>query len=772
MNIKRIAVIGAGVMGASIAAQVSNAGLPVILLDIVPEGASNRNQIAETAIKKLLKAEPAPLMAKRNAGLIQPGNIEDHLEWLAEVDWVIEAIVEKPAIKQALYQKLNEVCPDQTVISSNTSTLSLARLTEKMPDHFSRRFMISHFFNPPRYMRLMELVTSPQTDSALIRAVQQCADRQLGKAVVLCNDTPGFIANRIGIYLGQCAMLEAIDGGLTVEEADALIGPSIGIPKSGVFGLFDLVGLDLLPHVVASLQQALPADDPFHQVESIPEIMKKMVAEGYTGRKGKGGFYRLNRLDGERIKESIDLKTGDYRRSEKPQLAVLKAVKKEGIQALLSSDDRYGGYVWSVLSKTLCYAASLVPEIADDIATVDQAMRHGFNWQYGPFELLDQIGVAWFVERLKEQGRESPALLKSGQPLYKTTSGSHFFRDASGQFYLLSQVDGVVQLADFKQQQSALLSNPSVSLWDIGDGVACLEFTSKMNMLDEQSLLGVEQAIELVQQQYDALVIYNDGENFSVGANLTLLVAAIHQQDWSTVERLVKTGQQSYQALKYAPFPVVAAPAGLALGGGCEILLHCDAIQAHAELYTGLVEVGVGLVPGWGGCKEYLARQLNNRKRPGGPIPPIAKAFETIGTARVSKSASDARGLLFLRATDGITMNRDRLLSDAKAKALTLVADYTPPEPNKYPLPGRTAKILMVMSSRAFRLLGKATDYDMTVAKQLATVLSGGACDSSQPLSEAEMLNLEREAFLQLVQQPGTLARIEHTLKTGKPLRN
>jgi 3-hydroxyacyl-CoA dehydrogenase len=770
MDIKKVAVIGAGVMGSGIAAQIANAGIPVFLLDIVPKDADNRNAITELAIAKMLKAEPAPFMHKNNARLVTPGNIEDHLSWLADVDWVIEAVIEDPGIKQALYRKLDNACRSDTLISSNTSTLPLKLLTRDMPDSFKQRFMITHFFNPPRYMRLLELVSGAETRPELVGAVSRFADTHLGKDSVTCKDTPGFIGNRIGIYWLQYGLLEAIRLGLTVEQADTVM-TVFGIPKTGVFGLLDLVGLDLIPHILDGMKLALPKDDAFHQVNTLPELVQRMIADGYTGRKGKGGFYRLNETGGKRVKESINLQTGDYQFSEKFVLPDLPKTQDE-LRTFLSSDETVCQYGWNVLSNTLAYSASLTPEIADDIVAVDTAMRLGYNWKYGPFELLDRIGVDWFVDRLSAKNRNVPPLLANRHRLYKIDSGKRLHADLSGNYQPVRRTGGVLLLSDIKLQAPAVLENPSASLWDIGNGVACLEFHSKMNTLDMDSLAMVRQSIEKVKTGFSALVIHNDADNFSAGANLTLLVQAIHSQDWPAVEQLIEQGQQTYRALKYAPFPVVGAPSGLALGGGCEILLHCDAIQAHAELYIGLVEVGVGLVPGWGGCKEYLHRWLEFSRRPGGPMPAIAQAFETIGMAKVSKSAAEAKEMLFLSTTDGITMNKNRLLADAKAKALKLVQNYTPPEHAGFHLPGASAKAAMDAVIRNYKLAGKITDYDVEISQQLADVLSGGLCDITEPLSEDDLLNLELNAFLHLVKQPGTLARLEHLLKTGKPLRN
>ena len=753
MNINKVAVIGAGVMGASIAAHLSNAGIPVYLLDIVPkpELSTNRNTIAETAVEKLLQAQPAPFMHKNNARFITTGNIEDHLHLLAEVDWVIEAVVEHPAIKKSLYEKLETVCNADCVISSNTSTLPLRLLTQDMTEAFKQRFMITHFFNPPRYMRLLEIVTGANTRSELVAMIKDFADVRLGKECVLCKDTAGFIANRIGIYWLQCGLHEAITLGLSVEQADAALSP-FGIPKTGIFGLLDLVGLDLIPSILTSMKHALVPEDAFHKVSELPSLVARMISDGYTGRKGKGGFYRLT---AERVKESINLQTGQYSRSIKPAEASKTAEL----------------YAWRVLSKTICYAASLVPEIADDIVSIDSAMREGYNWQRGVFELLDELGVAWFTDKLRAEQQTIPPLLNNTN-LYKVANGTLCFADLSGHYHPVPRAAGVLLLSDIKRQSAPVLNNASASLWDVGDGVACLEFHSKMNTLDMDSMAMIQQSIDKVQRKFNALVIHNDAKDFSGGANLSLLIRAIHHRDWAAVEQLIHAGQNTYQALKYAPFPVIAAPSGLALGGGCEVLLHCDAIQAHAELYMGLVEVGVGLIPAWGGCKELLRRWQTYPKLPKGCVPAVAKTFETIGLAKVSSSALEAKELLFLSASDGITMNKHRLLADAKNRALSMAEHYTPPEPHSYVLAGKTLQASLAMGIKSLHALGKATDYDVNIAKKLAFVLSGGDADMNTPLTEAELLALELHTFVSLTQQAGTLARIEHLLKTGKPLRN
>lgn len=774
MEINKVAVIGAGVMGAGIAAHVANAGVPVVLLDIVPDGADNRNVIAESAVQKLLKTEPAAFMHKKNAKLVTTGNIEDHLDLLADCDWIIEAVIERLDIKQALYKKIDAVRKPGSLVSSNTSTIPLDRLVQGLPDGFADDFLITHFFNPPRYMRLLELVGGARTRGDALPVVGEFCDRRLGKGVVKCKDTPGFIANRIGIYWIQTAVLEAINLGVTVEEADAVLSKPVGIPKTGVFGLSDLVGIDLMPHLMTSMKSTLPPTDAFHAVAEIPKLIERMIADGYTGRKGKGGFYRINKTGGQKIKEAIDLRSGEYRVSEKPRLESVEAARA-GLRALVEHPDLGGQYAWRVLSKVLSYAASLVPEINDDLYAVDEAMRLGYAWKLGPFELIDQLGGAWFADRLRAESMPVPSLLEvaGDRPFYRTDNNKLQYLTLEDDYCDVPRAEGVLLLSDIKRRSEPLARNGSAALWDVGDGVVCLEFTSKMNSLDVQILAMIRTAIELIPAKgYKALVIHNEASNFSVGANLGLVLFAANLAMWAETEATVKEGQETYKALKYAPFPVVGAPSGMALGGGCEILLHCDAVQAHAETYVGLVEVGVGVIPGWGGCKEMLTRWVTNKRRPGGPMPPVIKVFETVSVATVAKSAVEAKDYLFLRHDDGITMNRDRLLADAKARALAMAEGYAPPEPVEISLPGSSAKVAMQMAVDGFVKLGKATKHDIVVSEALADCLSGGDTDVTETLTEDDLLVLERKQFMRLLQHPDTLARMEHMLETGKPLRN
>ncbi|OHT20330.1 3-hydroxyacyl-CoA dehydrogenase/enoyl-CoA hydratase family protein [Edaphosphingomonas haloaromaticamans] len=770
-TIRKVCVIGAGTMGAGIAAQVANAGVPVLLLDIVRDPA-NRNAVAEGAVAKMLKTDPAPFMSKAAAKLVETGNIEDHLARVAECDWIVEAIIERLDLKQQLYAKLEEVRTPGTAVSSNTSTIPLDHLVEGRSDAFKRDFLITHFFNPPRYMRLLEIVAGPASDAALVDRIADFADRRMGKTIVRAKDTPGFIANRVGTFWIQVGLNAAFDLGMTVEEADAIAGKPMGVPKTGIFGLVDLVGIDLMPHLQKSLTSTLPADDRYQQIARSFPLIETMIADGYTGRKGKGGFYRINRAENKR-KEAIDLATGEYRPQAKaPELRGPAA--RGDLAALIATPGKAGEYAWAILGETLAYAASLVPEAADDIVAVDVAMKLGYNWKYGPFELIDRIGAAKLAERLAAEGRPVPAILTlaGDRSFYRVEGGRRQYLGLDGAYHDVPQAEGVLLLEDVKRNSEPVLRNASAALWDIGDGVACLEFTSKMNALDGEIMKLIGQAVPLVQQRFKALVVYNEGSNFSAGANLGLAMFAVNIAAWGEIEKLVAGGQLAYKTLKYAPFPVVSAPAGMALGGGCEILLHSDAVQAHAESYIGLVECGVGLVPGWGGCGEMLHRWQTNPKFPKGPMPAAAKVFEIVSTATVSKSAAEAREYGFLRAEDGITMNRDRLLADAKAKALSLVDGYRAPEQPTFRLPGAAGRAGMKLAVESFHKRGMATDYDMVVSDTLAEVLTGGDADLIDTVTEGDLLALERKAFMARVRDKRTQARVDHMLSTGKPLRN
>ncbi len=766
-GIEKICVIGAGVMGAGIAAHAANAGAAVVLLDVVPDA-------ARMAIAKMQKTDPAPFMHAKTAKRITPGTTADDLELIKDCDWIIEAIIERPEIKQELYKSLAPLMKLDAVLSSNTSTLPLKVLTDGMADDLKRRFMITHFFNPPRYMRLLEIVSSRETDAAVVKRISAFADEAMGKSVVDAKDTPGFIANRIGTFWLHAAVTQAIAQGIGVEEADAVLGRPAGIPKTGIFGLLDLVGLDLMPHVLSSFQTALGADDPFHKLGKTPDLLGRMIADGYTGRKGKGGFYRLNTEGGGKVKEVIDLKTGTYGPARRAKPEALNAAKKSGLRGLLCHASAEGRYARSVLLKTLAYAASLIPEIADEPDAVDRAMRLGYNWKTGPFELIDKIGPAWLAAALKEDGEAIPPLLLAvGEKTFYRTEGGQLQQFTGVDYEAVQRAAGVLLLQDVKRRSQPIARNISASLWDIGDGVACLEFTSKMNSLDPFIMMMINKALrELPARGFKAMVIHNEGSNFSVGANIAMLLYGAKFRLWPFVRWVLKYGQDTFQRMRFAPFPVVGAPSGMALGGGCEVLLHCDAVVAHSETYMGLVEAGVGIVPGWGGCKELLGRWTMSKNRPGGPMPPVMKAFETIAMAQVAKSAIEARDFLFLRPDDDIVMNRDRVLASAKARALAMAEDYAPPEPYELRLPGPTGRTALDLAVHDFINKGVASAHDGVIAQQLGIVLSGGDTDALDIISEDRVLELERDAIINLAHTKKTRARVEQMLKTGRPLRN
>jgi 3-hydroxyacyl-CoA dehydrogenase len=779
-DIKKVAVIGAGVMGAAIAAHVTNAGIPVVLLDIVGKDPNDRSAIANGAVAKLLKTEPAPFMSSRNAKLITTGNLEDNLDLLADCDWIVEAIIENLKIKHDLYTKLETVRKAGSIVTSNTSTIPLKNLIEGRSDAFQQDFAITHFFNPPRYMRLLELVSGNKTAPDVTETLAKFCDVQLGKGVVRCHDTPGFIANRIGMMWMQAGLNSAEDSGLTVEQADAVAGKVMGFPSTGLFGLFDLVGIDLMPHVSSSMAGNLPPTDSYHEELRESALIAKMIETGYTGRKGKGGFYRMIKNGAERRKEAVDLKSGDYHAVKPVSIASLDAAladRKTGLKTLFSGGDQGSAFAWGMLAPTFAYSADLVGEIADTLVEVDDGMKLGYGWKFGPFELMDQVGTGWLAEQYKAKGRKVPKLLEiaAGRSFYRVENGQLQFLGLDGDYHDVKRAEGVLLLADIKRKSKPLSKNGSASLWDIGDGVVCLEFHSKANSLDPDIIGMIAKALALIgdgKGDWKALVVGNDADNFSVGANLGLVIFAINIAGYDQLEEMMATGQQIYKALKYAPFPVVTAPAGRALGGGCEITMHSSAVQAHAETYMGLVEVGVGVIPGWGGCKELLGRQLENPKLPRGPVPAVATAFQTISTAQVSKSAAQAKDFLYLRESDGITMNRDRLLADAKAKALFLVEGYAPPKPHEYRLPGPSGRTALSMAVHDFVTAGKATPYDVVVSDALAVVLTGGDTDYLDTLTEDDISKLERKAFIGLCKQDGTVDRIEQMLTTGKPLRN
>lgn len=791
MPIAKVAVIGSGVMGSGIAAQIANAGVPVVLLDIVPKDAKDRSMLAKGAIERMLKADPAPFMIPENAALVTPGNLEDDPEMLRDCDWIVEVVLEDLKVKHAIYEKIAQYRKPGAIVSSNTSTIPLHHLVEPFGPEFARDFLITHFFNPPRYMRLLELVVGEKTRPEVVKTISEFCDVRLGKGVVRCHDTPGFIANRIGVFWLQTALNVALAEGVPVEVADAVMGKPVGIPKTAVFGLLDLIGIDLMPHLADSMLATLPETDWYRAIYIDHPLIREMIAAGYTGRKGKGGFYRIDKAGGKKEKQTLDLSApfseSAYRPADKPAVPAAEAGKK-GLRAVVESPDIGGKYALKVLSHTLAYAASLVPEIAGSVAEVDEAMRLGYNWKFGPFEMIDALGPRWFAEHLESEGIPVPPLVRAvGEgSFYRTQNGRLEFFGVDKAYHPLVRPEGVLLLSDIKRAGNPVLKNGSASVWDIGEGVLCFEHTAKMNTFDDQVFELLNKTVQAIgdgKGAWKALVIYNEGSLFSAGANLGFALFAINLALWPQVESFIATGQNTFKAMKFAPFPVVGAPSGLALGGGCEILLHCDTIQAHAETYCGLVEVGVGVVPGWGGCKEMILRYRAREKAAAqglwsapdtSPMGATRKAFETIGMARVAKSAADAKAVGYLRESDGITMNRDRLLYDARARALELAKNYAPPKPETdIRLPGPTGRMALDLAVADLRKSGKATPHDVVVSNHLASVLSGGEkADWTAPMSEEDLILLERAEFMRLVRTRGTMDRIEHMLDTGKPLRN
>ncbi|MGO7213078.1 3-hydroxyacyl-CoA dehydrogenase NAD-binding domain-containing protein [Rhizobium ruizarguesonis] len=763
-TIKKAAVIGAGVMGSGIAAQLANVGLDVVLLDI-------EKKFAEDGVARQFRAGGFmdPAFAKR----IRTGSTTEDLGFVADADWIIEAVAERTDIKQALYRAVDGLRKPGSIVSSNTSTIPLQALTAGLPESLAADFLITHFFNPPRVMRLLELVSGQATKPEVTAVMRDFADRELGKSVVTCRDTPGFIGNRIGNYWMLVAQNEAIERGIDVEVADAVIGKPFGIPSTGIFGLLDLVGIDLMPTIVRSLQSATPAGDAVKDYDAEPALITRMIGENRLGRKSGAGFVRLS--PDRKSRDVTDLETGEYR----PQ----KAASSESLDA--SSDDPRalmehpgpgGRYAAVVIEKSLAYAASLMPEIADTPEAVDEAMRAGYGWQFGPFELIDRLGAGWLKARLEVRGVAVPpylALAAEKGGFYSVVDGRRCNLLPSGAIESVARNEGVLRLAEFGLGQKPVASWEEADLWDIGDGVACLEFRTKMNTCSPILLDAIGHALERCKADFRALVIGSDSPVFSAGIDLRAFLDTIEKGGSEALSAFIEHGHRTFKSIKYAPFPVVGAAAGLAVGGGCEMLLHCDAIQAHAELSIGLTESRIGLIPGWGGCTEMMLRLSTSTAAVRGPVAPAIAAFNLIAPAKMSASAFEARKLGFLRPSDKISMNRSRLLADAKAKALSLADNYVAPEPPLIAASGPSGASAIHNLIEAEALAGRATVHDGVVGRALAAVLTGGpSADPLKPLTEDQFIALERQAFIELIAMPAIADRIKHMLATGKPLRN
>lgn len=808
--IRRVAVLGAGTMGSRIAAHMANAGLPVLLLDMVPAGlgaeagTAVRSRLALGALEALKKSKPAALYAPENARLIKPGNFEDDLAQLAECDWMIEAVAEDLAIKRALLEKVEKHRTPSAIVTTNTSGLPVASIVEAMSEGLRRNFFGVHFFNPPRYMRLVEIIATPESDPSTVEAIARFCDLRLGKTVVRAKDTPNFIANRIGTFAMLNAARLMMEQGLSVEEVDALTGAAIGWPKSGTFRLSDMVGVDVLAHVAENFSaQAQRIGDERADV-ALPEFMREMLRRGLLGDKAGQGFYKKAGRDaeGRDVRLTLDWKTLEYRPSAKARFPALDLAKNAGsarerIAQLLSGDarkDRAAAFYQPFLTELFTYAANRLPPqphaIAESVIAIDSAMKSGFNWELGPFEMFDAVGVRAVTDSMRAAGEPVSAnverLLARGESWYREDSGGvsgrAFFNPASERYEMEPLRQGVLNLQATKRARGVVRSNAGASVVDLGDGVAAIELHSKMNAIGDDIVALITQTLKADSREvgeFEAFVIASEGANFSVGANLMQLLLAMQDGEWDEVDLAVRAFQRMTQAIKFCPRPVVVAPFGMCLGGGTEIALHAAARHPHAELYMGLVETGVGLIPAGGGSKEMLLRALqagpvNARGDELAIFEALKRSFEAIGMAKVSTSAAEARGLGYLRESDGITMNRQRLLADAKRAVSELAGvGYSPPQMRMdISVPGESVLATLKEHVWMMRQAGYISDHDAKVANWAAHVLCGGNVTAGTTVSEQYLLDLEREAFLSLCGEKKTQERIAFTLKTGKPLRN
>ena len=786
-------------MGAQIAAHFANAGIEVLLLDIAPreltaqehargltlESAAVRNRIVNAGLEAAKKIKPAAFFSPSIASLVSIGNFDDDLEKIKGVDWIVEAIVEKLEIKRDLYSRVERFRKPGTIVTSNTSGLPIRAMAEGMPDDFRRHFLGTHFFNPPRYLKLLEVIPTSDTSSEVTSFVADFCDRRLGKGVVYAKDTPNFIANRIASFSSLNTIRVMLDGDYSIEEVDAMTGPVIGRPKSASFRTTDLVGLDTALYVAENLYPAVPHDEK-RDVLMPPDFLREMVKRGWTGNKAGQGFYKKTKGEGGKTEYLvIDYKTLDYHPAAKVRLASLEAArsvedKAERVRTLIYGKDRVGDFLWKTISANLVYAANRIPEICDDIVNVDNAVKWGFNYDFGPFELWDVIGVEKSAVRLKEEGVELPPLvdklLAAGKKsFYERRDGrSYYFDFESGGYKEVPRQEGVLILKSLKERQPVIKKNGAASLIDLGDGIACLEFHSKMNAIGADTVAMMNFAVKEVGENFEALVVGNQAENFSVGANIMLLLLGIQEGEWDEIATSVRQFQNANMNLRYSAKPVVVAAHGMALGGGCEVTMHGDRARAAAETYLGLVEVGVGLIPAGGGVKELVLR-ATDRAVPGEDLfARIRKVSETVATAKVSTSAVEARELGFLRDTDPITMSRDRLIEDAKQTALAMAREgYVQPHPRTdIPALGEAALAPIKLAIHMMVRAGYISEYDGHVAKKLAHIITGGDLTHQTLVSEQYLLDLEREAFVSLCGERKTQERIQHMLKTGKPLRN
>ena len=804
-RIEKAVVLGAGTMGSRIAAHFANAGLPCILLDIVPPNlpadaaASERNKIVRAGLEAAKKSKPAAFFTPSLAERVAIGNFEDDLARCAEADWIIEVVAENLEIKRKLLSRVAQYRKPGAIVTTNTSGLPVHLIAEGMSEEFQQHWAGTHFFNPPRYLKLVEVIPGPKTSPEVLETLSDFCDRRLGKGVVIAKDTPNFIANRIGTFSMLNALRLMGTLGMTVEEVDACTGPAIGQPKSATFRTADIVGIDVLVHVVKNIYESVPNDES-REVYRVPVLVEEMVRRGWLGDKTGQGFYKRVKGDGEREILTLDEHTMEYRPRQKARFASIENGKtiddtRQRLRALLGpilegqKGDKAQQFLWGSISETCLYAARRVPEISDSVVDVDRAMRWGFGWELGPFEVMDAIGVKQFAEQVRKEGRAVPApiesLLASGRnAFYESAKGATTVFDlASASAKVVELPAGVLLLKSLKDAGREVERNSGASLIDLGDGVMCCEFHAKMNAIGADLISMLHKGLKRLTTDFDAMVIANEAVNFSVGANLMLVLVAAQEQEWDEIHLAVKQFQNVNLALKYAPKPVVAAPQGMALGGGCEISLHATRIQAAAEAYIGLVETGVGLIPGGGGSKEMLIR-ANERAASGDDLDlfhALRPIFETVAMAKVGTSAEESRELGFLRREDGVSMNRDRLVADAKEVALALFRGGYKPAAANWQEGAQSTQIkvlgeqFLATAKMGIHLLmrgGYASEYDAHVARKLANILAGGPLTAPQTVSEQYVLDLEREAFVSLCGEKKTQERIAHTLKTGKPLRN
>jgi 3-hydroxyacyl-CoA dehydrogenase len=772
--IRRVAVLGAGTMGSRIAAHFANARIPSLLLDIVLPGGKTRDQAARNGVEAAIKSKPGAFFTADAARYITTGNFDDDLGRIRDCDWIIEAVTEDLSIKRALYDRLMDHRAPGTIVSTNTSGIPLHQIAEGYSQEFREHFLGIHFFNPPRYLHLVEMIPGPATRPEISALLSKFCDQHLGKGVVSCKDTPNFIANRIGAFFGATVQRLTVEQDLTIEEVDVLTGPLIGLPKSASFRLLDIVGLDVWAHVTKNLFDAVP-HDPFRDRFTMPPFLAEMAARGWIGdKRGQGCYQRVGK---DRAIHAIDWKTLEYHPADAPRFASLENIRKleplsERLKALIALDDKAGRFLWQVLSGYILYAAYMMPEISDRIVEIDRAMRWGYGHAMGPFELWDALGFETTARRIENEGRALPEnihrmLWAQAKSFYRPAdSGGHvrteYFDLVTAQYGEVEQRPGITVLADMKRARGVVAKNPGASLIDIGDGVLCCEFHSKMNVVGGDVSGMLRAGLTQLETNFDAMVIANQGATFSAGADLMLILLTAQDEEWDELNAFVADFQQLNMALKYSAKPVVAAPFGMALGGGCEVPMHCARLQASAELYMGLVEAGVGVIPAGGGCKEMVLRSRD-----------VKKTFEQIGFAKVSGSAAEARNFGFLREGDRISMNPERLVDDAKQLARSLVPGYAPGAPRTdITVSGEAGYALMQMGVWMARQGGYISDYDAFVGEKLAYILSGGRLSGAPQVSEQYLLDLEREAFLSLCGRKETQQRIQHMLKTGKPLRN